>query len=156
MSINLTLIGQLIAFTLFVWICMVWVWPPLISIMRQRQDKIAEGLAQAEKAEKQLAEASDDAGKALAEAKSAAAELIDQANRRASQIVEEAKLQAREEGERLKRAADAESEQEINRAKEALRGEVSALALQGAEKILGATVDRSVHQEMLNKLAAQL
>jgi len=155
-SINLTLIGQLIAFTLFVWICMVWVWPPLISIMRERQQKIADGLARAEEAEKQLSEANEGAEQALNEAKATAAELIDQAHKRAMQIVEDAKVQAREEGDRLKRAAEAEIEQELNRAKEALREDVSRLALQGAEKILGATVDRRVHQEMLERLAAQL
>jgi len=155
-SINLTLIGETIAFFMFAWICMRWIWPPLISIMNERQQKIADGLAQAEEAEKRLTAASDDADTALADAKAQAAELIDHANKRASQIVEEAKAQAREDGERLKHAAEAEIEQEINRAKDALRGQVSALAVQGAEKILGATVDRRVHQEMLDKLAAEL
>lgn len=133
-----------------------FIWPPLIGIMRERQQAIAEGLEKATVAQRKLEEASDASAQELEQAKVKSAELIDQANKRASQIVEEAKVQAREEGERLKKAAEAEIEQEINRAKEHLRGQVSTLALQGAEKVLEATIDREAHQEMLNKLAAQL
>lgn len=156
MSINLTMIGQLISFALFAWICMKFIWPPLIGIMRERQQTIAAGLEQAGEAARQLEQASDAATQQLEQAKTQSAELIDQANKRASQIIEEAKTVAGEEGERLKKAAQAEIEQEINRAKEQLRSQVSMLALQGAEKILEASIDRDTHQEMLNRLAAQL
>jgi|TARA_Y100000310_G_scaffold344456_1_gene457319 F-type H+-transporting ATPase subunit b len=155
-SINLTLFGQLISFSIFVFICMKFVWPPLVGIMRERQQTIAAGLENAQKAEQQLEQAGSDASQEIEQAKAQAAELIDQANRRASQIIEEAKVAAGEEGDRLKKAAEAEIEQEINRAKEQLRSQVSTLALQGAEKILEASIDRQAHQEMLNRLAAQL
>jgi len=135
---------------------MKFIWPPLIGIMRERQQTIADGLEKADVAERKLEQASDAASQQLDEAKAKAAELIGQANKRASQIVEEAKTQAKEEGERLKKAAQAEIDQELNRAKELLRAEVSTLALQGAEKILETSIDREVHQEMLNKMAAQL
>lgn len=135
---------------------MKFIWPPLIGIMRERQQTIAAGLEKAMEADRQLEQASDAASQQLEQAKTHAAELIDQANKRASQIIEEAKTEAGEEGERLKKAAQAEIEQEVNRAKEELRSQVSMLALQGAEKILEASIDRDIHQEMLNRLAAQL
>ena len=156
MQSNLTLIGELIAFIVFVLFCMKFVWPPLIAAMRERQEKIAGGLQQADQAEKDLALAKEKAAETLKEAKAHAAELIEQANKRASQLVEEAKDQARAEGERLKAAAQSEVEQELSRAKEALRAEVSVLSIAGAEKILGASVDADAHSKMLEQLASEL
>jgi len=155
-SINLTLIGQGIAFAIFVLFCMKYVWPPLITAMRERQRTISEGLEKAVAAEKQLEEANTEFEKELEEAKRQAADLIEQARGRASQIVEEAKADAAEEAERIKQGAQAEIEQDINRAREALRARVGDLAVEGAEKILESSVDRKVHEAMLSKLAAQL
>ncbi len=156
MHINMTMLGQMISFVFFVWFCMKFVWPPLTQLMRDLQQTIAEGLEKAAQAEKQLEQANDAAEKELEEAKKQAAELINQATNRGTQIVEEAKALAREEGERIKHAAEAEVEQEVNRAREMLRSQVSDLAIQGAERILEVSVDRERHQEMLNKLAAEL
>ena len=156
MNINATLIGQAIAFAIFVWFCMKFVWPPLIAAMREREEKIAGGLQQADQAEKDLELAKEKAMETLREAKAHAAELIEQANKRASQLVEEAKEQARAEGDRLKAAAQSEVEQEVSRAKEALRAQVSVLSVAGAEKILGSSVDASAHSKMLDDLASEL
>lgn len=156
MNINLTLVGQLIAFAIFVWFCMKYVWPPLIAAMREREEKIANGLQQAEQADRDLQLAKEKAADTMREAKTHAAELIEQANKRATQLIEEAKDQAREEGERLKAAAQSDVEQEVNRAKEALRAQVSALSIAGAEKILGASVDAEAHSQMLDQLASEL
>lgn len=156
MNINATILGQAISFAIFVWFCMKFVWPPLINAMRERQEKIAGGLQQADQAEKDLALAKEKAAETLREAKAHSAELIEQANKRASQLVEEAKDQARAEGDRIKAAAQAEVEQEIGRAKEALRAQVSVLAIAGAEKILGASVDADAHSKMLDQLASEL
>lgn len=156
MNINATLIGQMIAFAVFVLFCMKYVWPPLTQVMRERAQKIADGLENAANAEKQLEQANAAADKELEEAKQQAAELITQARNRANQIVEEAKSQAKEEADRIVQGAQSEIEQEINRAKEELRGRVSELALEGAEKILETSVDRNAHEQMLNKLAANL
>ncbi len=156
MSINLTLVGQLIAFTMFVLFCMKYVWPPLIAAMRERQEALNAGLEKAAEAEKQLEQANDAAAVELEEAKAQSANLIAQAQKRANQIVEEAKAQAEEESERVKAGAHAEIDQDINRAREALRARVSELAVEGAEKILEKSVDRGAHQELLDKLAAQL
>ena len=156
MNINLTLIGQTISFFLFVLFCMKFVWPALISIMEEREKKIADGLEAADRADKDLELAQKKATQQLREAKEEAAAIIEQANKRAGQIVEEAKDQAKAEGDRLKVAAEAEIEQEMNRAKEELRGKVAALALAGAEKVLAASIDEKANSELVNQLAAEL
>lgn len=156
MNINLTLIGQTISFFLFVLFCMKFVWPALISIMEEREKKIADGLEAADRADKDLELAQKKATQQLREAKDEAAAIIEQANKRANQIVEEAKEQAVVEGDRLKAAAEAQVEQEVNRAKEELRGKVAALALAGAEKVLGASIDENANSELVNQLAAEL
>ena len=156
MAINLTMVGQLIAFVLFVLFCMKFVWPPLTRVMRERQKVLAAGLEKAAAAEQQLEAAKDTVADVLEAAKQQAAELIAQAHNRANQIVEEAKGQATEEAERIKAGAQAEIDQEVNRAREALRSEVSVLAIEGAKKILQADVDKAAHQVMLDKVAANL
>lgn len=156
MSINLTLFAQLISFALFVWFCRKYVWPPIITAMQDRQKQIADGLDAAERAQQNLQLAQEGAADKLREAKQEASGIIEAANKRASQIVDEAKDQARTEGGRLKEAAQAEIEQEYNRTREALRSKVSTLAVAGAEKILQSSVDAGAHQQMLDKLAAEL
>ena len=156
MNINATLIGQTITFFLFLWICFKYIWPPLVEAMRERQKNIAEGLAAAERAEKNLAQAQDQVAAELNKAKEEAAGILDQARARATAMVEEAKNDARAEGDRLKEAAQSEIEQEINRAKETLRAQVAALSVAGAEQVLGASVDASAHGALLDKLAAEL
>jgi F-type H+-transporting ATPase subunit b len=135
-TINLTMIGQMIAFVMFVLFCMRYVWPPLITVMRERQAALAE--------------------LELEDAKKESADSLAQARSRATQIVEDAKRQAVEEADRIKAGAQAEIDQEVNRAREQLRGRVGELAIEGAEKILEASVDEGVHRDMLNKIASQL
>ena len=156
MNINLTLIGQSITFLFFVWFCHAFVWKAIRSAMEEREKQIADGLDAADRAGRDLELAQEKAAKQLREAKAEAAAIVDAANKRANQIVEEAKDTARTEGDRLKAAAEAEVEQEVNRAKEALRSQVAKLALAGAEKVLEASIDESVHKDMVDKLAAGL
>ncbi len=156
MNINLTLIGQMIAFAAFVLFCMKYVWPPILAAMAERAEKIADGLAAADRAGHDLELAQEKAVERLKEAKEEASGIIDAANKRANQIVDEAKDAARTEGDRLKEAAQAEIDQEINRAREELRGQVATLALAGAEKVLEAEIDASRHAQLVDKLAAEL
>ncbi|GHD34856.1 F0F1 ATP synthase subunit B [Parahalioglobus pacificus] len=156
MNINLTLIGQMIAFFGFVWFCMKYVWPPIMAAMAEREQKISDGLAAAERASHDLELAQEKAIERLKEAKHEAASIVESANKRANQIIEEAKVAAQTEAERVKTSARAEIEQETNRAREALRGQVATLSLVGAEKVLGATIDRDAHSELVDKLAAEL
>ena len=156
MNFNATLIGQSITFIVFVWFCMKFVWPPIMHALDERRKKIADGLAAAErgKHEKELAE--ERAREILHEAKEQAGEIINRADKRAAEIVDEAKDDARAEGDRLKTAAQAEIEQEVNRVKEDLRGQVVSIALAGAGKVLEREVNESAHAELLNKLAAEI
>ena len=156
MNINLTLIGQTLAFACFVLFCMKYVWPPILAAMQERAEKIADGLAAADRASHDLELAQEKAVERLKEAKAEAAGIVDSANKRANQIVEEAKEQAVVEGQRLKESAQAEIEQELNRAREQLRGQVAALAMSGAEKVLAAEIDAQRHAELVDKLAAEL
>ena len=154
MTINLTLIGQLIALLAFVAFCMRYVWPPIAGAMAERQDKIAEGLAAADRAGHDLEVAQQQVDEQLAEAKREAAGIIEAANKRAQAVVEEAKDTASTEAERVKAAAAAEIEQERARAQEQLLTQVSALALAGAEKILAAEIDADKHSDLLKTLSA--
>lgn len=156
MNINITLLGQMITFGLLVWFTMKYVWPPIIKAMQEREKRIADGLAAAErgKHEQELAEkAAEDR---MREAKQEAADILAQAQKRANEIVEEAKEAARTEAERIKTAAEADIEQELNRAKEQLRGKVSSIALSGAEKVLKKEIDAKTHSQVLDDLVAQL
>ena len=156
MNINLTLIGQMIAFICFVVFCMKYVWPPIIAAMAEREQKIADGLAAADRASHDLELAKEKAVERLKEAKEEASGIIDSANKRAGQLVEEAKDAAVVEADRVKASAQAEIEQEANRAREQLRGQVAALSLAGAEKVLGSAIDQEAHNELVEKLAAEL
>jgi F-type H+-transporting ATPase subunit b len=155
-NINATLIGQSVAFLIFVLFCMKYVWPPVITALQERQKKIADGLDAANRAARDLELAQEKVGQQLREAKAQAAEIIEQSKKRAAQLVEEAREQARVEADRVKAQALAEIEQELNSAKDALRAQVGALAVGGAEKILGATIDQNAHAELVNKLAAEI
>jgi len=155
-SFNLTMIGQSIAFFVFWWFCQAKVWPLFANILEQRKQKIADGLEAGARGEKDLEQEQVKVTEQLKEVRAQAANIIDQANKRASQIVGEAKDQAREEGQRIIAGAKAEIEQEINRAKESLREQVSAIAIAGAEKILESSIDQAANEEMLSKLAAEL
>jgi len=155
-NINLTLFGQTIAFAIFVWFCMKYVWPPLTQAMQERQKKIAEGLDAAGRAQQDLKLAQEKVSNTLRESREQATQIIEQANKQANAIIEEAKQQAIAEGERLMAGAKAEVEQEVNRAKAELRTQVAALAILGAEKILESKVDTKAHNKLVDKLASQL
>jgi len=156
MNINATLIGQGIAFFLFVLFCMKFVWPPILQALEARKKKIADGLAAAEHGQHEQALAEERAKELLREAKEQAGEIITRADKRATEIVDESKGDARAEGERLLTAARAEIDQELNRVKEELRGQVVAIALAGAGKVLEREVDEATHAELMNKLAAEI
>jgi F-type H+-transporting ATPase subunit b len=156
MNFNATLIGQSITFIFFVWFCMKYVWPPIMSALEARKKQIADGLAMADRGKHELELAARKAGDSLRDAKAQAGEVIAQAEKRAAQIIEEAKLAAKEEGDRQLAAAQANIAQETNRAREALREQVAALAVAGAEKILRREVNAQTHAELLGQLKAEL
>jgi F-type H+-transporting ATPase subunit b len=156
MSFNLTLIAQAVAFALFIWFTVKFVWPPLLRAIEARQKTIADGLAAGEQGRKSLEVSNKQADQAIQDARSRAAEIVSQAEKRAAQVVEEAKANAKAEGEREKTAAKADIQQEVSRAREKLRDQVAALAVAGAEKILRREVDAKAHAELLDGIKKQL
>lgn len=156
MDINMTLIGQLIAFVVFVIFCMKFVWPPIMGAIEERQATIADGLAASDRAAKELELAQDKAISQLKEAKVEAASIVDAAKKHEAKIVEEAAGKAQAEKERIIASGHAEIETERNRAREELRAQVAVLAVSGAEKILERSIDAAAHSDILDKLVAEL
>jgi F-type H+-transporting ATPase subunit b len=156
MNPNITLLGQMLSFAILIWFTVKFIWPPLIAAIEERQQKIAEGLAAADNAQKNLAQAQDKVNEALKDARVKANEIIDQAHARANQIVDAAKNDAITEGNRQKALAQSEIEASANRAKEDLRKQVSALAVSGAEKLLRREIDANAHKALLDELAAEI
>ena len=156
MNINLTLVGQSIAFAVFVWFCLKFIWPPIITALNARKARIAAGLAAADEGLKAKERADGEVAEALREVREQAKDIIANAQKRADQMVEEAKISARSEGDKLLELAKGDVEQQVNEARENLRKDVVALALTGAEQVLMQEVDADKHTEALKKLSAQL
>ncbi len=156
MNINATLIGQLIAFAVFVAFCMKFVWPPLMAAIEARQKTIADGLAASERAGKDLELAQQKATAQLKDAKQQAAEIVEQAKKRANQLVDEETQRGHAEREKIIASGYTEIEAERNRVKEDLRKQVARLAIAGAEKILAREIDAQAQNDIVEKLVAEL
>ena len=156
MDINLTIIGQTIAMIVFVWFCMKFIWPPIMNAIEERQKQIEEGLSAADEGQEKLHRAQAEADEIVADARKQATSILDQAHARANEIVAEGKTDGVKERDRQLTAAKAEIEQETNKAREELRGQVSAIAIASAEKILSREIDGKAHEDILGKLAQEL
>lgn len=156
MNINATLLGQAIAFILFVWFCMKNVWPPILAAIEERQKKISEGLESAQRADKALDLAKHNAADQLKDAKKQALEIIEQANKRKSQILDEARQEAQQEREQILEQGRSELEAETLRTRNELKKDVAELAILGAEKIIERSIDPAAHQDILDGISAKL
>ncbi|VTU09201.1 F0F1 ATP synthase subunit B [Actinobacillus indolicus] len=156
MNLNATLIGQLIAFALFVWFCMKFVWPPLIKAIETRQANIADALASAEKAKQEQADTKVLVEQELAKAREEAQHIIDLATKRRNEILESVQAEAEAEKAKIIEQGYAEVESERRRVQEELRQKVAALAVAGAEKIVGRSVDAAANNDIIDKLVAEL
>ena len=156
MNLNATLFAQLIVFGILVWFTMRFVWPPIVKALDERAEKVAEGLAAAERGKSDFEQAEKRVAEILAEGRTQVTDRVANAEKRAAQIVEEAKEQAVGEAARIMAQAKADVAQEANRAREALREQVAALAVKGAESILRSEVDASRHAQMLASLKQEL
>ena len=156
MDINLTLIGQAIAMTVFVAFCMKFVWPFIMSVIEERQTEIANGLAAAEQGQSSLTNAKFEADRILAAAREQARGIVDQANSRAAGIVDQGRADGETERKRQLEAARNEISVETNRAREELRAQVAKIAVAGAEKVLAREIDANTHRDILAKLASEL
>ena len=152
----MTLLGQMISFAILIWFTVKFIWPPLMAAIEERQQKIAEGLAAADNAQKNLAQAQDKVNEELKAARSKANEIIEQAHQRANQIVEAARHEAIEDGVRQKAIVEADIAASVNRAREDLRKQVSALVVSGAEKLIRREINPAAHKALLDELAAEI
>jgi len=155
-SINVTLFVQMIVFSIVIWVTMKFIWPILLEAMDEREKRIADGLTAAEKGQSDLLAAESKAQKIIAEARNQAKVIVDQAGVRGNDIVDEARTDGEAEKRRQLEAAQAEIDVEVNRARDELRGQVAAIALSGAEKILSREIDDSTHKDLLDGLASEL
>ena len=156
MSITATLIVQIIVFLLLVGFTMKYVWPPIAAALDERAKKIADGLAAADKAKAELADADKRVGEELAKSRADTAQMLADAERRAQAIIEEAKGRATEEANKIIAAAKAEADQAAVQAREQLREQVAGLVVKGAEQILRREVNAQVHADLLNRLKTEL
>ena len=156
MDINVTLVVQMLVFAVFVWFTMKFVWPPLSKALAERQDKIADGLAAAERGRRELELAQHRVTEELKQAKVQSAEILEKANRRAAQIVEESKHDARLEAQKIVHNAQEQITQEVNHAKDVLKTQVASLAVAGAEKILMREVDEKTNSALLDNLIEEI
>jgi len=155
-NINLTLIIQMIVFALLVWGTMSFIWPQLMRAVEERQKKIAQGLAAADRGEQELQQARQGAEAILREARERAGQIIDQAQHRANDILEQARTSATQEGQRLVASAQQQIGLEAARARESLRREVGGIVVAAASKLLEREIDPNAHRELISKLAAQI
>lgn len=156
MDINLTFLGQMVSFAILVWFTTKFIWPQLNAAIEERQKKVAEGLAAAERARAELKDADAKAAVEIKQARQQAAEIVERAQQQANQIVDKARAEALVEAARVKAAATEEVASMQQRAREELRGWVGRLAIQGAEKIVQREIDASAHKAMLDQLAAEI
>ena len=156
MNINATLFLQAVVFAILVWFTMKFVWPPITKALDERAQKIADGLAAADKAKSELTSANKRVEEELAKSRSEATVRMAETERRAQTMIEDAKVKAVEEGDKIVAAARSEAEQQTVRAREILREQVAALAVKGAEQILRKEVNAGVHADLLGRLKAEL
>ena len=156
MSINATLIAQMIVFLILVWVTMKFIWPPLVKALDERAQKIADGLSAADRAKAELSAANKRVEEQLSAARNETAQRLADAERLAQSMIEEAKSRASEEGAKIVANAKAEAAQESLKAREILREQVAALAVKGAEAILRREVNAGVHADLLNRLKTEL
>jgi F-type H+-transporting ATPase subunit b len=156
MNINATLIAQGLSFFAFIWFTVKFVWPPILNAIEERRKQITDGLAAADKGARSLEEAQVRITAMVEEARGQARQIIDQAQARANGIVDEARVGATQERDRILQSAKAEVDQQVNRARDELRAQVAAITVAGAEKILAREIDPRAHQDLLDRLAAQI
>jgi len=156
MNINATLIGQMLVFGILYWFSWKFIWPPLVKAVEDRQKKIAEGLAAAERGQNELSSAHGQAEAIVNEAREKAVKIVDQAGKRSNEIVEEARSTAIAEGHRLVGDAKQEITLEQARARDALRKDVAQLAVAGASKLLQREIDPKAHADLIEQLAREI
>jgi F-type H+-transporting ATPase subunit b len=155
-SINVTLIAQIIVFGILVWFTMKFIWPPITKAMDERATRISDGLSAADRAKAELKDADARVAEEIKKARAQAAEIIEKAQQQGNQVIDKAKADALLEAARLKATAQAEIEGMVGKAREQLRGQVATLAVQGAQKIIQREINADTHKALLDQLVAEI
>jgi F-type H+-transporting ATPase subunit b len=155
-SINATLIAQIIVFGILVWVTMKVIWPPIMKAMDERAARIADGLSAADRAKAELKDADARVAEEIKKARAQAAEIIEKAQQQGNQVIDKAKADALLEAARLKATAQTEIEGMVGKAREQLRGQVATLAVQGAQKIIQREINADTHKALLDQLVAEI
>ena len=156
MNINATLFAQMIVFGILIWVTMKFIWPPLKTAMDDRAQRIADGLSAADRAKAELKDADARVADEIKKARVQASEIIDKAQQQANQILDKAKTEALGEASRQKAVAQVEIDGLVGKARESLRGQVAALAMQGAQKIIQREINPETHKALLDQLVAEI
>lgn len=156
MNINATLIAQILTFGVLIWVTMKFIWPPLARAMDERAQRIADGLSAAERAQAELKDADARVADEIKQARVQASEIIDKAQQQGNQILDKAKADALLETARQKATAQTEIDGMVGKARESLRGQVAALAVQGARKIIQREINAEAHKQLLDQLVAEI
>jgi F-type H+-transporting ATPase subunit b len=155
-SINVTLIAQIIVFGILIWVTMKYIWPPIMKAMDERATRISDGLSAADRAKAELKDADARVAEEIKKARAQAAEIIEKAQQQGNQVIDKAKADALLEAARLKATAQAEIEGMVGKAREQLRGQVATLAVQGAQKIIQREINADTHKALLDQLVAEI
>ena len=156
MELNLTLLGEMITFIVFIVVTMKFIWPPLMKAMEERRQKIADGLSAAELGKQQLIVVKQQSEEMVKKAKLEAEHIVDHASTRAVKLVDHAKLQGKQETKRIIQKAYIEIEEEVKRTKQMLQSDIVNIAVSIAEKLLEKNIDKSVNQKLFDKLLAEI
>ena len=127
-----------------------------MDAIEERQTQIADGLAAGEAGKIKLDNANVESKKILDDARKQATSILDQANARANEIVADGKKDGQTEREQQLSLAKSDIEQETNKAKDELRGQVSELAIASAEKILNREINKQDHADILDALVKKI
>ena len=130
MNINATLISQALIFAVFVYICYKYIWPPILSTMEERENKMAAGLE--------------------------AANIVEKANKRSSQILNDAKVKAEAEAEKIIESGSKKLENEANKTREELKQQLSSIVVETASKIIDEEIDEKKHENIIKKAAEEI
>ena len=152
LGINLgLLVVQIIAFVIVFLTLQAWVYKPLLNMMESRKNKIAQGLEDARVAADARADAEKEAARVIADAHAEAGRIVQEATDRAAMAAREARTAAEAEATAARDALVSEAQQEKNRILGDLRGQVAALAVAAAQRLIGETLDAKRQRTLIDE-----
>lgn len=156
MDINITLFGEMLTFAILVWVMMKYIWPPLMQVIQERQQKITEGLAAAEQSKHELELTQASIAEQLWQARAKVAAVLDKAEQQAEAFIEQSKVTAQTERAKILAQAKLELEREVNKTKGELQQQTVDLVITATEKILRQKVDAETQNKLIDELIASV